>query len=105
MRRLGSFAAIAAAALCATATQAGASWKVQYGVQDDAWLEYGSVKSSSLEGRLTMLDSLGVDTVRYTLRWDHVARFRPDHPADPNDWAYDWSSSDALVDGLHQHGI
>jgi hypothetical protein len=105
MRRLLSSAAIVAVALCVMATQAGASWKAQYGVQDDAWLEAGSEKSWSLEGRLTMLDRLGVDTVRYTLRWDHIAPFRPENPADPDDWAYDWSSSDALVDGLHRHGI
>jgi hypothetical protein len=105
MRRLLPIAAIIAVAFAATAAQAGASWKVKYGVQDDAWLEAGSVKSASLEGRVAMLDRLGVDTVRYTLRWDHIARFRPEHPADPDDWAYDWSSSDALVDSLHRHGI
>src|SRR5689334_10164748 len=104
MRRLVTSAAIVVVALCAT-TSASASWKVQYGVQDDAWLEAGSEKSSSLEGRLTMLDRLGVDTVRYTLRWDHIAPFRPESPSDPNDWAYDWSSADALVNGLHDHGI
>jgi hypothetical protein len=105
VRRLVLIAALLAAVLCATATRADASWKVKYGVQDDAWLEAGSVKSASLEGRLSMLDQLGVDTVRYTLRWDRVAVYRPENPADPNDPAYDWSSADALVDGLHQHGI
>lgn len=105
MLRLVLLVAVAAAALSAAATRADASWKVQYGVQDDAWLEAGSAKSASLEGRLGMLNRLGTDTVRYTLRWDHIAAFRPEHPDDPNDPAYDWSSSDALVAGLHDHGI
>ena len=105
MRRLLPLALLLTLVLAATASQASASWKVRYGLQDDAWLEAGSVKSWSLEARLAMLDRLGADTVRSTLRWDHIARFRPEHPADPDDWAYDWSSADALVNGLHQHSI
>jgi hypothetical protein len=92
-------------ALAATAATASASSKVQYGVQDDAWLEVGTTKWPSLEERLATLDQLGVDVVRYTLRWDHVAPSRPKKPANPDDPAYDWSSADALLAGLQAHGI
>ena len=97
--------AMLAVGLGVGASTASASWKAQYGVQDDAWLEVGTTKMSSLQERLSMLDQLGVDVVRYTLRWDHVARSRPAEPANPADPAYDWSSADALLDGLYVHGI
>jgi hypothetical protein len=103
--RLLAFAAMSAAALAAAASTASASWRVQYGVQDDSWLAVGSKKMPGLERRLDLLDRLGVEVVRYTLRWDHVAAIRPEHPADPADPAYDWSSADALLDGLHEHRI
>lgn len=98
-------ASVAAIALAATASTASASWKVQYGIQDDAWIEAGTTKIPVLEERLNMLDRLGVDVVRYTLRWDHIAPWKPRHAADPADPAYNWSSADALVRGLHRHGI
>jgi hypothetical protein len=102
MRRLLFLAAVAAAVLAPTAA---ASWKVQYGIQDDAWLEGAAGQPQMLKDRLSTLDSLGVDTVRYTLRWDYVAVRKPEHPADPNDPGYDWSIPDAVIDGLHGHGI
>ena len=37
----------------------------------------------SLDERLAMLDQLGVDVVRYTLRWDHIALSRPQKPGEP----------------------
>jgi len=98
-------AGLAVIALVATAATASASSKAQYGVQDDAWLEVGTTKWPALEERLSTLDELGVDVVRYTLRWDHVAPSRPKKVADPDDPAYDWSSADALLAGLQAHGI
>jgi hypothetical protein len=105
VRRLLLAAAAATVAVAATTSTASASWKVQYGIQDDAWIQAGTTKMPVLEERLDMLDRLGVDVVRYTLRWDHIALRKPRHPADPTDPAYDWSSSDALVKALHRHGI
>jgi hypothetical protein len=99
------FAVVFVIALCLGAANASASSQAQYGVQDDAWLQVGTTKMSSLEERLATLDQLGVDVVRYTLRWDHIAPFRPEQPSDPNDPVYDWSSADALLAGLHAHGI
>jgi hypothetical protein len=103
MRRLIVLAAIVGAAVLAST--ASASWKAEYGIQDDAWLEGGTEKLPTLEDRFEMLDRLGVDTVRYTLRWDRIAVYRPRHAADPNDPGYDWAFTDALLTGLHRHGI
>ena len=103
--RAGLVIAAALVALSATASTASASWKAQYGVQDDAWLQVGAPKSGPLEERLATLDRLGVDVVRYTLRWDHIALRRPAQAVKPADPAYDWSSSDPLLTGLHAHGI
>ena len=97
--------AAALVALAATASTADASRHAEYGVQDDAWLQVGAPKSGPLEERLSTLDRLGVDVVRYTLRWDHIALRRPAQPVNSVDPAYDWSSSDALLTGLHAHGI
>jgi len=104
MCRLVLLAAITLA-LAAAASTASASSRAQYGVQDDAWLQVGTAKMSSLQERLATLDQLGVDIVRYTLRWDHIALARPQIPANSDDPAYDWSSADALLAGLHAHGI
>jgi hypothetical protein len=104
-RRPALVAWLVTVALASTASTASASWKAQYGVQDDAWLEVGTTKMSSLQERLATLDQLGVDVVRYTLRWDHIAFSRPRKPANPDDPAYDWSPADALLAGLQAHGI
>src|SRR5438874_641876 len=66
MRRL--LLILAAVSLgAALSSTASASWKVEYGLQDDAWLEVGTPRMSSLDGRLAMLDRLGVGVVRYTV--------------------------------------
>ena len=72
------------------------------GIQDDAWLLHGP---GTLESRLDELDRLGVDVVRYTVRWDLVARERPTTARDHRDLAYDWRSVDAVLRGLRRHGI
>ena len=95
-------AAVAAAALLA-ASPAAASPAIRYGVQDDAWIAYGS--GGSLADRLAALDTLGVDVVRYTLRWNEVARTRPANARDPEDPAYDWTLPDEILRGLAAHGI
>ena len=91
MRRLVILAALAAALLLPAA--AGASPYVRYGVQDDGWLEYGP---GTLEDRLAQLDDLGVDIVRVTLDW---------RATEPRRGVDDWTRADALLDGLHEHGI
>ena len=54
-----------------------ASPRVHYGIQDDAWLEFGP---GTLNQRLTTFKRLGVPLVRFTLRWNEVARRRPKDP-------------------------
>jgi hypothetical protein len=73
---------------------------IQFGIQDDMWLQTGS-----LESRLNTLDRLGPDVVRYTLRWDQVAGKRPKRATNPNDKAYNWSQVDPLLRGLRKHRI
>jgi hypothetical protein len=75
---------------------------VKYGFNDDAWLAHGP---GTLESRLKELTRLGADVVRFTVRWDAVARRRPVSPRDPGDRAYDWSEADAILRGLRRHGI
>jgi hypothetical protein len=73
---------------------------ISFGIQDDAWLNGGT-----LDERLSTLDRLGPDVVRYTLRWDQVARKRPARAVNPSDKAYDWRSVDAVLTGLRKHHI
>jgi hypothetical protein len=90
-----------AAALGAPGT-AQASRSIQYGVQDDAWLAYGS---GTLDERLDRLEGLGVSVVRYTLRWDEIARTKPAKPRSHLDPAYRWGVADAILQGLHARHI
>ena len=78
-------------------TGANASTHVQYGVQDDAWLLYGPEAPAK---RIQILQRLGVDLVRLTLRWDNVAESRPADPRDPNDPAYNWELYDGILSRL-----
>jgi hypothetical protein len=75
---------------------------IRYGLKDDAWLLHGP---GTLEQRLTKLDALGVQIVRFGLDWDLIAASMPADPADPSDPAYRWDGWDAVVQGLHRHGI
>ncbi len=76
---------------------AGASTHVQYGVQDDAWLLYGPETPTQ---RIAILQRLGVDMVRLTLRWDTVAQSVPADPRNPNDPAYHWDLYDPILQRL-----
>jgi hypothetical protein len=75
---------------------------VAFGVADDAWLAHGP---GTLESRLDVLSTLGVDVVRFSVRWDRVARKPPASPRDPDDAAYSWKEVDAILNGLRRHGI
>ena len=91
MRRFVVLAALAASLLLPAV--AGASPYIRYGVQDDAWLEYGP---GTLADRLDRLDTLGVDVVRVTVDW---------RATEPRPGVYDWTRADLLLDGLHARGI
>jgi hypothetical protein len=77
---------------------ASASTHVQYGVQDDAWLIYGPEPPAT---RIQILQRLGVDLVRMTLRWDTIAPTSPADPRDPDDPAYRWDLYDPIMQRLH----
>jgi len=95
--RLAAFVGLLSLALLAP-NAASASSHIQYGVQDDAWLIYGPEPPAK---RIQILQSLGVDLVRMTLRWDLVAQTKPAEPRDPADKAYDWSLYDPILERLH----
>jgi hypothetical protein len=91
-----------AALVLALASPAGASTRIRYGIQDDAWLEFGP---GTLEQRLARIEALGVPLVRLTLHWDQIAPKRPAAPTSPDDPAYDWELPDAVLQGLRAHGL
>ena len=66
---------------------------VQYGIQDDAWLEFGPGK---LTDRVAKLDRLGIDVVRVTLNW---------HRAEPSEGGYSWARADRLLSALRARGL
>ena len=106
MRFLLLTAALVATALFLGVSRASATPSDRFGVQDDAWLRWGTpTGAGSLEGRLNLLDSLGVKIVRFTLVWREVAKTEPASPTDPNDPAYDWHAFDPVMRGLHAHHI
>jgi hypothetical protein len=84
-----------AAALAALMLPAGASAapSVRYGIQDDAWLAAGP---GALSERVSALDRLGVDVVRYTIHWNE---------AEPAKGRYAWGSADAVLPALRARGI
>jgi Cellulase (glycosyl hydrolase family 5) len=91
MRRL-ALLTVFAAMLVLPAT-AGASPYVRYGVQDDAWLQYGP---GTLDDRLDQLKSMGVDVVRVTIDWSAT---------NPRPGVFNWTRPDLLLDGLQSRGI
>jgi hypothetical protein len=95
-------AGVAAAAVLFSAAPAAASPYVQYGIQDDAWLLGGP---GTFDERLEQVKELGVDVVRVNIRWDAVARTRPQKQVDHLDPAYRWSAPDALLLGLRRWKI
>jgi hypothetical protein len=97
---LPAVAAAALFALAATATSS-ASPYIRFGVDDDTVVGAGPGVTSTPDA----LDTLGVKLVRYTVDWRRIAPHRPDRPLDPSDPAYDWTSSDVALRGLHRRGI
>jgi hypothetical protein len=77
---------------------ASASTNIRYGVQDDAWMLYGPETPAK---RIQILQRLGVDVVRLTLRWDTVAQSAPADARNPEDPAYTWDLYDSMLERLH----
>jgi hypothetical protein len=88
-----ALAVVAVLAGLVAAQPAGAAPGVRYGIQDDAWLLYGS---GTLDSRIGTLDALGVEVVRFTVDWSRI---------EPRRAARDWSQVDPVLQGLRQRGI
>jgi polysaccharide biosynthesis protein PslG len=95
--QIAALAAVVSVALLVPFSAQG-STHVQYGVQDDAWLLYGPEAPAK---RIEILQRLGVDMVRLTLRWDAVAPSSPTDARNPNDPAYHWDLYDPILERLH----
>ncbi len=93
---------LCAVVACIAAGSARSAPTIRYGIQDDAWLQYGPGK---LDQRLATLKRLGVPLVRFTLRWDQIARREPKDPGSPSDRAYDWRAPDRVLRGLRRYGL
>ena len=66
---------------------------MQFGIQDDAWLEFGPGRLSE---RTAKLDRLGIDVVRVTLNW---------HRAEPSQGRHSWGRTDRLLGALRARGL
>jgi hypothetical protein len=77
---------LACAAALVVPGPATASPSIRFGIDDDPWLRDGP---GSLVERLDILDRLGAEVVRITLRWEEPS----------------WRQSDAIVRGLQARGI
>ena len=64
-----------------------------YGIQDDAWIEYGS---GTVEQRIVALQRHGLGLVRMTVRWDDVERTKG---------SFDWTHADAVLKPLEAAGV
>ena len=84
---------LSCALLGVVAPAAEASSGVRYGIQDDAWLAHGA---GTLDDRLDRLERLGVDLVRFNLRWNTIEVVAG---------APDWQESDVALEGLRSRGI
>jgi hypothetical protein len=84
---------LSACALGFSATSADAGSGVRFGIQDDAWLEFGPGR---LSDRIAKLERMGFDVVRVTLNW---------HRAEPRLGRYQWTRSDRLLSALRARGL
>jgi hypothetical protein len=100
--RLRLSALLFAVVACVGASDVHASSGVRYGIQDDAWLEFGP---GILNQRLATFKRLGVPLVRFTLHWNEIAPRRPNDATSPRDPAYDWHRPDRVLRGLRRYGL
>lgn len=91
--RIVVVALVLACALGLSAGSANAAPGVQFGIQDDAWLEFGP---GTLANRVAKLDRMGFDAVRVTLPWHTIERSPGRHT---------WVRSDRLLKALRARGL
>ena len=102
LAKRATLAAVVLAVAGLLSQEAMAAPGAKFGIHDDAWLVSGP---GTLSSRLRELDRIGVDIVRFTLRWNEIAAERPATPTDPGDDAYRWGRADAVLTGLNRQGI
>ena len=100
--RCATLAAVVVAVAGFVTPTAGAASGAKFGIHDDAWLLSGP---GSLTERTAELDRIGVDIVRFTLRWDQIAVREPRDPTDNRDRAYRWRNPDRVLTALNRRGI
>jgi len=88
MRRLVAALVALLAATAAAAPPAGAAPKIAYGIQDDAWIQFGP---GTIEDRVAALHELGVRMMRFTVHWDQV---------EPEQGSFDWTGTDEVIGAL-----
>lgn len=93
MRLLALLFIVACTALAADVDAAPAAPGIRYGIQDDAWLQYGP---GTLDQRVTELSRLGLDVVRVTLLWNAI---------EPMAGEFRWNRADRLLRALSSHGL
>jgi hypothetical protein len=93
MRRAAVVLLVLASLAAATGSTATASSSIRYGIQDDAWLEFGP---GTLASRVATLKRLGVDVVRVTLQWDEIETNRDE---------YNWRWPDRVLRALRGAGL
>jgi hypothetical protein len=102
LSRWVTLAALAVAVAGHVSPTAGAATGAKFGIHDDAWLMSGP---GTLTSRVAELDRIGVDIVRFTLRWDAIATDSPLDARDPRDRAYRWGRADAVLTALNRRDI
>jgi hypothetical protein len=100
--RCATLAAVVVAVAGFVTPTASAASGAKFGIHDDAWLLNGP---GSLPERTAELDRIGVDIVRFTLRWDQIAAREPRDPTDQRDRAYRWRNPDRVLTALNRRGI
>jgi polysaccharide biosynthesis protein PslG len=91
--RLAVVAAVVSCALSLAAPSANAAASVRFGIQDDAWLEFGP---GTLSQRVAQLDALGLEVVRVTVYWNRT---------ELDQGEFNWRRSDRLLRALRARGL
>jgi hypothetical protein len=93
MRRLVLIAILLAVLAALFGREAQGATGVRFGIQDDNYILNGPGR---LRDRLDTLDKLGVDVVRFSVRWNEV---------EPRQGRFNWPRTDQVLRGLQTRGI
>lgn len=76
--------------------------KLTVGLQDDRLV---TAPVGEIPARLNRLKVSGARFTRIEVAWAQIAPSKPADPGDPDDSAYQWGRTDAIIDGLDDRGI